>query len=103
MPGAVVGWPRVLSSVDCEELLRIAMDTYDRYICSEHGIPAPCHCPRTLNRVLPIYIDTTESPFDPLNITVDRPRRIRGVATYIGLAILVLTLADKASQIGMMI
>lgn len=100
VPGAILGWTNILCSKDCVALHQVAMDTYINYICVDHRTPVPCYCGQPMNVALPLYAKTTELPFDPLHITADMPYRLKGVATHLGLAIIVLTLSGKALELG---
>lgn len=100
VPGPVLEWPQLLLSQDLAQLHQVAMDTYVRSVCSVHGAPIPCPCGQLYNIAFPMYIGSTELIEDPLHISADVPRRARGVATYIGVVILILTLSERAAQLG---
>lgn len=67
VPGPVLEMPRIFTSPDLAELLRIAKDTYIRHVCSVHEVPSPCHCDEALNKAMPIFLDSKELPSENYN------------------------------------
>lgn len=67
VPPEVLYHPGVLSSPDIKEVVRVAKDTFEYHICSDHQVPTPCPCGEPLNKAANHLLVKKEC-FDPLGL-----------------------------------
>lgn len=98
VPRAFLEAPHVICYPDLGELIKIGKDTYFNHKCSLHATPSPCSCGESLNKAVPIYLNSQELPFDPLGAGVKS--RAAGVAVFLGAVILSLALSESVCTVG---
>lgn len=97
VPSEVFANPGVLSSPDIGLIVRVARETFEKFILSVHHIPSPCDCGEPLNNTAKDLLEPKES-FDPLGW---KPNQYRcSVPVYVGAIVLSLALAESISLYG---
>lgn len=93
VPLAFLENPSLIHAPNLGLLTEIGRDTFVDLVCTEHRTPSPCECGEPLNRELPIMLGTVGREFDPLDLGLKQ--RSLGVATFLGIIILCLTLSES--------